>query len=70
MIIRVYQIKDQIFLIIVRISRIYLFFLTRLVKVNVVPPLEPLISNSKIVITHIDVTSDIQFYLAIIYYYG
>jgi hypothetical protein len=36
------------FLINVGISNIYLFFLTRLVRINVKPPLEPLIINSKI----------------------
>jgi hypothetical protein len=36
MMIRVYQIKGRMFLIMVRISRIYLFFLVRLVRINVV----------------------------------
>jgi hypothetical protein len=38
------------FLIIVRISRTYLF-LACLVRINVVPSLEPLISNSKMILT-------------------
>lgn len=42
--IRVCHIKDHMSLIILKISRIYLF----LVKINMVPPLDPLISISKI----------------------
>jgi hypothetical protein len=41
--IRVYQIKSQMFLIIMRISRIYLFFIVRPVRINMVPPLDHLI---------------------------
>ena len=41
-----YQFDGQIFLIIVGILRI--FFLARLVRINMEPPSEPPISNSKI----------------------
>jgi hypothetical protein len=42
---RVYQIKSQMFLIIVTFYRVFLF-LARLVKINVKPLLEPLINNN------------------------
>jgi hypothetical protein len=44
MVIRVYQIKGHMNLTIVRISRIYLFFLTCLMRITLVSPLGPLIS--------------------------
>ena len=46
MMIRIYEIKGQVFMIIVRIFRI-IFFLTRLVRI-VVPLWKPPINNSKI----------------------
>jgi hypothetical protein len=48
MVSRVYQIKGQMFLITMRISIIYYFFLAHLVGIIVKIPLEPLICNSKI----------------------
>jgi hypothetical protein len=62
MMIRVYRIKGYIFLIIVRISMIFIFFLARLVRSNVVPPLEPLVSNSEISCSH-EISSEVKFNL-------
>jgi hypothetical protein len=46
--IRVYQIKSQMFLIIVKISRIFIFFVASLLRINIMYLLRPLIGNSRI----------------------
>jgi hypothetical protein len=48
MMIRVYQIKSQMFLIIVKISRIFIFFVASLLRINIMYLLRPLIGNSRI----------------------
>jgi hypothetical protein len=57
MIIRVYQIDDRLFLILLRISTIYIFFLAYLERINV----EALIASSLIIVRSRFIYSNFKF---------